>query len=200
MGFCTGLNEHRISAQQKALAVSWHLQTSHSYQNMDFDPTCNYGDTDLTNDDNLVRWKFGELIKNLITLSSSADRQTEIIGIGAICDEMAIDFDTYFTLAYKSYLDNGLLTIDQFEILRELDIYFENRSGEKSPDFWDDFLLDTNPEWQIVRQKAKTILELLKMQDLTIEFEREEKHEMTEKGRQIAMQLTKTRLVRQNAS
>ena len=167
---------------------------------MDFDPIYNYGDTDLTDDDNLVRWKFGELIKNLLTLSASAERQKEIIGIGATCDEMAIDFDTYYTLSYKSYLDKGLLTVDQFETLKDLNIYFENRSGDKSPDFWDDFLLDTNPEWQIVRQKAKTILELLKMQDLTIEFDREEKYEVTDKGKQITMQSTKIRLVKQNAS
>ncbi len=167
---------------------------------MDFDPTYNYGDSDLTNEDNLVRWKFGELIKNLITLSSSANRQSDIIGIGAICDEMAINFETYFTLSYKNYLDNELLTIDQIEALKELDTFFDERSGDKSPEFWDDFLLDTNPEWQIVRQKAKIILELIGMLFLTIEFDREEKYEMTDKGKQVTMQSTKTRLVRQNVS
>lgn len=167
---------------------------------MNFDPTYNYGDTDLTNDDNLVRWKFGELIKNLVTLSSSAERQAEIIGIGATCDEMAIDFDSYFTLEYQSYLDSGLLTFSHGEKLQELDKYFEERSGDKSHDFWDDFLLETNPEWQIVRQKAKAILKSLGMQDLTIEFDREEKYEMTDKGKRVTMQSTKTRLLRQNAS
>ena len=163
---------------------------------MNFDPTYNYGDTDLTNDENLVRWKFGELIKNLVTLSSSAERQAEIIGIGATCDEMAIDFDTYFTLEYQNYLDSGLLTISQVEKLKELDKYFEDRSGDKSPDFWDDFLLETNPEWQYVRRMAKNILEALNMIDLTIEFDRTEKYEIT----RLTMQTTKTRLVKQNAS
>jgi len=167
---------------------------------MDFNPTYNYGDTDLINDDNLVNWKFGELIKNLITLTSNAERQAEILGIGATCDEMAIDFDTYFTLSYQNYIDNHLLTGNQIEKLKELDDYFNERSGDKSPDFWDDFLLDTNPEWQIVRQKAKTILELLGMQDLTIEFDREEKYETTDKGKRLTMQTTKTRLIRINAS
>lgn len=167
---------------------------------MDFDPTYNYGDSDLTNEDNLVRWKFSELIKNLITLSSSANRQSDIIGIAATCDEMAIDFDNYFTSSYKSYLDNELLTIDQVQILKELDTFFDERSGDKSPDFWDDFLLETNPEWQIVRQKAMVILELIGMRDLTIEFDREEKYKMTDKGKQVTMQATKTRLVRQKAS
>ncbi|WP_461791426.1 hypothetical protein [Pedobacter sp.] len=163
---------------------------------MNFDPTYNYGDTDLTNDENLVRWKFSELIKNLITLSSSAERQAEIIGIGATCDEMAIDFDTYFTLEYQNYLDSGLLTVSQVEKLQELDNYFEDRSGDKSPDFWDDFLLEKNPEWQNVRQMAKYILEALNMIDLTIEFDRTEKYETT----RLTIQTTKTRLVKQNAS
>ena len=166
---------------------------------MNFDPTYNYGDTDLTNDENLVRWKFGELIKNLVTLSSSAERQAEIIGIGATCDEMAIDFDTYFTLEYQNYLDSGLLTISQVEKLKDLDKYFEDRSSNKSPDFWDDFLLETSSEWQSVRQKAKTLLETLNMQYLTIEFDRTEKYETTNKGERLTMQTTKTRLVKQNA-
>lgn len=166
---------------------------------MNFDPTYNYGDTDLTNNENLVRWKFGELIKNLVTLSSSAERQAEIIGIGATCDEMAIDFDTYFTLEYQSYLDSGLLTFSQVEKLKDLDNYFEDRSGDKSPDFWDDFLLEMSSEWQSVRQKAKTILETLNMQYLTIEFDRTEKYEITNKGERLIMQTTKTKLVKQNA-
>jgi hypothetical protein len=148
----------------------------------------------------LVLLRFGELIKNLVTLSSEADRQSEIIGIGATCEEMAIDFDTYFTLSYKSYLTNYLLNGDQVEKLKELEIFFEERSGEKSPDFWDDLLLETNPEWQIVRQRAKAILESLGMQDLTIEFDRQEKYEMTDTGKQVTIQSTKTRLIRQNAS
>ncbi|MBB2147230.1 hypothetical protein GM921_17145 [Pedobacter sp. LMG 31464] len=164
---------------------------------MHFDPTNNYGDTDLTNDDNLVHWKFGELIKNLVTLSSSAERQAEIIGIGAICDEMAIDFDTYFTLEYQEYLDSGLLTSSQVEKLKELDKYFEEQSGDKSLDFWDDFLLETSSEWQDVRQKAKTILETLNMQDFTIEFDRTEKYKKTNKGERLTMQTTKTRLIKQ---
>lgn len=162
---------------------------------MKFNPTYNYGDTDLTLDHNLICWKFGELIKNLITLSSNADRQAEIIGIGAICDEMAEEFDTYFTMSYHSFLDNNLLTPNQVNKLIELDTFFNERSGDKSPDFWDDFTLEINPEWEIVRQKAKNILESLGMQDLAIEFDRKEEYEMTSSGRRITLQSTKTRLV-----
>lgn len=162
---------------------------------MRFEPTFNYGDTDLALDHNLVCWKFGQLITNLITLSCDAKRQAEIIGIGMTCDEMALDFHTYFTLSYHSFLNNSLLTPDQVNKLIELDTFFEERSGEKSPEFWDEFTLDTNPEWEIVRQRASEVLESLGMQDLVVEFDREEEYEMTSRGKQITMQSTKTRLV-----
>jgi len=102
---------------------------------MKFEPTFNYGDTDLTLDHNLICWKFGQLITNLITLSSDATRQAEIVGIGATCDEMAEEFYTYFTLSYHSFLTNNLLTPDQVNKLIELDTFFDERSGDKSPDF-----------------------------------------------------------------
>ena len=152
---------------------------------MRFDATHDYGKTDLTDDDNLVRWKFAELIKNLVTLSSSAEQQLKMTEIGAVCDEMALDFATYFVLSYQTYLRVGLLTLDEAEQLKKLDKYFEDRSGEKSPDFWDDSLLKTNPEWQVVREKAKCILEMLRMQDLEIEFERTVEYKVSKEGKQI---------------
>ena len=165
---------------------------------MKFDPTYDYGNLDLSVEEDLVRYKFRELVINLVTLSSPAERQIEIIGIGAACDEMAIDFDTYFTLSYQSYIDNNLLTENQIKKLIELDDYFNERSGDKQPEFWDDFLLETNPEWQIVRQKAKTILEILGMQDLTIEFDRTEECKVINGVKRITAQMTKTKLIRKN--
>ena len=167
---------------------------------MDFDPTYNYGETDLTKDDNLVYWKFGELIKNLVTLASDAKRQYEIIGIGATCNEMAEDFYNYFTISYHAYVDGKLLTELQVAKLQELDTFFDDRSGDKATNFWDDNLLETNFDWKVVRQKASNILFSLGMQDLTLEFDRDEKYEITDKGKKLTAQMTKTRLVRQNAS
>jgi len=161
-----------------------------------FDPTYNYGNEDLEVAENLIRWKFAELLKNLITLSSVAQLQTEIIGIGAVCDEMAEDFYTYFTLSYSSYIDNHLLTQAQIEKLIELDMFFNERSEIISPEFWDDSLLSTNPEWEIVRQKAKEILIILGFQDLAIDIYREEKYEMLESGNKLSVQATQLRLKR----
>jgi len=165
-------------------------------QNMQFDPTHNYGSENLEIAENLIRWKFAELLKNLITLSSKAQRQTEIIGIGVACDEMVEDFNTYFTLSYNSYVENYLLTHAQHLKLLELEMFFIERSAYKSLDFWDDFLLSTNPEWEIVRQKAKEILNMLDFKDLTVDLFREEKYENTGNGNQISIQSTQLRLVR----
>ncbi len=46
---------------------------------MSYDPTIDYSQMDLSIDKNLAYWKFSELIKNLITLSSDAPRQIELI-------------------------------------------------------------------------------------------------------------------------
>ncbi|MCC7520471.1 MAG: hypothetical protein IT220_02450 [Flavobacteriaceae bacterium] len=164
---------------------------------MSYDPTIDYSQKGLSIDKNLAYWKFSELIKNLITLSSDAPRQIELIGYGAVADEMAIDFGTYYTLSYQSYIDFKLLTIDQKNELDELDKYLEDRSGDKSPDFWDDFKLDINPDWSCVRLKAKNILELLKMDDLSIDFDRTEKFDSSGN---LTIQTTKTRLIKKNVS
>jgi len=165
---------------------------------MKFDPTYDYGSSDLTVEENNVYWKFGELITNLVTLSSPAERQVEIIGIGACTDEMAMDFETYFTLSFQQYCKYELMDSESLDKLKQLDSFFEERSGDKSPAFWDNSLLDTNPEWEIVREEAKTILEMMGMQDLRIEFERTEEYETIGSIKRITMQSTKTRLIRKN--
>ena len=111
---------------------------------MKFEPTYDYRQSDFDKEENLILWKFGELIKNLIIISSDADTQRYIIGIGAAPDEMALDFDSYFTLSYNQYLDNRLLIKDAFDELMLLNDIFERYSVDKSSDFWDDSLLDTN--------------------------------------------------------
>ncbi|SBW02793.1 hypothetical protein [uncultured Dysgonomonas sp.] len=138
---------------------------------MKFEPTYNYSQTDLDKEENQILWKFGELIKSLITIASDADRQRYVIGIGIVTDEMVLDFESYFTLSYNQYLDNQLLNKDAFDELMLLDDFFEKRSGDKDPDFWDDSLLDINNDWNIARKKAKRILEIMGWNNLDIECE-----------------------------
>jgi hypothetical protein len=164
-----------------------------------FDPTHNYGDGDMSNEQNLAYWKFGELIKVLVTMTCSADRQIEIMGAGVVTDEMAEDFHTYYTLSHREFRDNGLLTDISIKKLNELNDFFDQRSGGKDPDFWDDFKLGTNDDWKVVRAKSKEILTILGMDNLDLEFDRVEKFEKTVDGQRLIMQTTKSRLMRKNS-
>lgn len=160
-----------------------------------FNPTIDYGLFDLAKEENLVYWKFGELIKTLVTLSSSADRQIEIIGAGVVTDEMAEDFYSYFTTSYMQYIENKLIDETTINKLKQLDYFLDQRSGDKDPDFWDDTTLSTNKDWQNVRTQAKEILTLLGFENLDIDFERTEKYETSNEGKKLLMQTTRTRLI-----
>lgn len=127
-----------------------------------FDPTFNYGSSDLSDDRNLALYKFAELIKNLIALSSNAERQIEIIGYVAVCDKMAEDFHTYFKLSFNAYVKYGLMETDQVVKLTDLDVFLEQRRGDKSPEFWDDLMLATNQEWNVVRHRYWSVQASLK--------------------------------------
>lgn len=161
-----------------------------------FDPIFDYRLSDLTKEDNLVCWKFGELVKTLVTLSSSADRQIEIMGAGIVTDEMAEYFHTYFTLSYKQFVDNKLLDETTINKLNYLDNFLDQRSGDKDPDFWDDTTLSTNNDWKNVRTQAKEILTLLGFESLDIDFERIEKYENSNEGQKLLSQTTRTRLIK----
>lgn len=100
-----------------------------------------------------------------------------------------------FTRNIDLYKEFNLLSSQQLEKLNALDLFFDHRSGEKSPDFWDDFSLETNQEWEMVRQMAKDILKLFGMEDLRLEIKKEEKFEMTNLGQKIIIQFTKIRLI-----
>ena len=167
---------------------------------MEFDPTKDYYGLDLTVDTNQVTWNYWEFIKNLVTLSSPADQQREIIGFGAAADEMAIDFESYFTLNSQRYLDHKLLTEDQVTKLNTLDKFFDERSGDKMPEFWDDEILDSHPDWATVRKISQEILEHMEYGDLEIDIERTTEYSKSNKGESLMMESTKTRLKKKNAS
>ncbi|RYX99800.1 hypothetical protein EON78_02620 [bacterium] len=159
---------------------------------MKFDPLVDYGLLDLNLEHNLVCWKFGELIKTLITLSSNAERQKEIIGAGVVTDEMAEDFHNYFTSSVAEYIDNKLLDEVAIKKLSMLDNFLDERSDSKDPKFWDDTLLSVNSDWQFVRREAKEILKLLKFDYIDLDFERTEKYE----GPKLILHKTRTRLIK----
>ena len=168
---------------------------------MKFDPTYDYGNADLAIELNLVYWKFGELIKTLITLASNADRQIDIMGVGVITDEMAEDFYSYSTLSQEAFIQNGLLDENAVEKLNQLDHFFDQRSDDKDPDFWDDAVLATHEDWEHIRKQAQDILVCMDFGDLDIAFDRSEKYVTTDKGhQQLVVQSTKTRLINKKSA
>lgn len=161
-----------------------------------FEPFYDYGHSDLTNERNLALWKYGELIKTLITLSSIAHRQKELVGAGAVADEMAEDFNRYFTESIKQLKEYQLVTDAHCTQLSELDQFLDMRSGDCMPDFWDNSSLESHPDWNTVRQMARDILVAMGMEHLDIAFDRTEKYTTTSSGQQLTMQTTKSRLVK----
>ncbi|MEO1217898.1 MAG: hypothetical protein AAFY45_30500, partial [Bacteroidota bacterium] len=81
--------------------------------------------------------------------------------------------------------------------LNQIDTFLENRSGEKMPDFWNDDLLDSHPDWKVVRTMSKEILRLMKCGDLKIEIERSIKKRLSSKGEPLVIEGTKTILIKQ---
>ena len=164
---------------------------------MDFDPTKDYYGMDMSIETNVVKWNFWEFIKNLVTLSSDSKSQKEIIGFGAVADEMAIDFETYYTLQSKRYLEYDLLDSELISKLNKIDTFLENRSGEKMPNFWNDDLLDSHPDWKAIRKMSKEILRLMGFDDLKIQIERSIQKSKSSEGEPLVIEGTKTRLIKQ---
>ena len=148
----------------------------------------------------LINWQFDELVINLITISSDADRQKEIIGLGEVACEMAEDFHTYYSTVHKNYTDNNLLTLEQKSELDKLDKFFAFQFEEKESQFWDDEQLATNSNWKEARSMAQRILKILGKDDLTIEFERTTENTTSKKGEELIIEKTKAHLKKKNIS
>ncbi|MBE2256127.1 MAG: hypothetical protein IAE65_08000 [Ignavibacteria bacterium] len=166
------------------------------YEKLNFDPTFNYGNEDLKNYDNLIRYKFSQLIINLILLSSSSTQQILFFGIGNACNEMAIDFDLYFTQEKESYLERGLLTLDSVDKLKELDKLFCEKSEDKNHEFWDDDNLKSNSNWKLVREKSNEILKMLNFDNLTLELDRNNNFRMDNGNVNLIGQTDKIQIVK----
>lgn len=165
---------------------------------MNFDPTKNYYGLDHSKEENVVLWNYWEFVKTLVTLSIPAIKQKEILGYGEVADEMAIDFETYYTLNIEKYKTHQLLNSNHESKLNILDKFLDDRSGNKMPEFWNNNVLDSHPDWEKVREMAKDILSSLNFQNLRIEFERSLKKSTPKEGEPLIIQGTKTLLIKEN--
>jgi hypothetical protein len=138
---------------------------------MSFDPLINYGVLDFSKEENLVYWNFSELIKTLITFSKDAGDQLEIMGTNAAATEMALDFDSFFTLSAAKYGKYRLLDFDQINEITALGHFLDERSSDE--EFWTADSLYSNRDWLWVRSTARELLKLIGMDNLDIQIEKE---------------------------
>ena len=125
-------------------------------------------------DKGVIQYHFEELIKTLITLSSSADRQIYIIGMGHTGVEMVNDFDAYYRDFINHYLELGFLTLEQSKSLNKFNEYLDGICNSQSDGFFYDRLeVKTNVIWEEIRTESKKLLMILNKDHLDIEVIRE---------------------------
>ncbi|WP_298420509.1 hypothetical protein [uncultured Kordia sp.] len=135
-------------------------------------------------------WRFEELVKTLIAMSSSFERQKEIYGFGATADEMLMDFYSHYTLNKVKFLERKFITNESKKLLDDIDSLTDSWSDEKEEDFW--FEMENYEEdWNVLRGKAKLALVKLGKDKCTVEVKHE--NNFDENGN-IVMQKTKIEL------
>lgn len=139
--------------------------------------------------------QFDELVKTLIVLSAPADRQKEICGYGCPGDDMANDFDEYYTQARNLYVEHDLLTSEQLKVLDELDRYLEGRSGQWNAEFWQEpSSLTSHPDWESIRGLANACLVGLGKWHLDLEVSHEIENTLASDGKPLVIQHTHMKL------
>lgn len=147
---------------------------------MKFDPLTDYSQHDFKDPEHLLKWNFSELIKTLITLSAAPDRQLVILGNSENPgEEMVLDFESFYDLSVKKYVQAKLLRFDQAEELEGLQalIYeIDEESVSRTSVFEDEI-------WEEIRTRSSQVLQSLEMNDLDIHIEETEKEEETIDGK-----------------
>ncbi|MEN7550482.1 hypothetical protein AAG747_21360 [Rapidithrix thailandica] len=144
---------------------------------------------ELFETDNLL-WQFEEMIKTLIAMTLPLDEQIDFYGVGVTADEMLEDFDSCYVLNKTHFLKRNLINAQAKEQLDEIDFLTNKWSEEKAQDFWFEMEKHSS-DWNILREKAKSILKLLNKENLTVDINHE--NELDENG-DIAVQRTKIEL------
>lgn len=110
-----------------------------------------------------IKWHLGALKRALLILSSPAEKQVELMEVNDIPLSMSADFDCHFLHIRQDYIDAGLLSPEQFEVLDRVDAYFKEIADTLKEDefdvFWEDRdQLFTHPSWEHLRVLTKDCL------------------------------------------
>lgn len=135
--------------------------------------------------------QFNELIKTLIALSSAANRQRAIYGEAPPGDEMAEDFNSYFTRNKSLLLDKGLIDQEAFDLLGTLARFMDVKSAENDLEFWDD--LEQHKDWEMIRELARLCLVKLGKEKYRLQVEHQ--YGRDDNGR-VTSQVTKAELLK----
>ena len=115
---------------------------------------------ELFETDNLL-WQFEEMIKTLIALTLPLDEQINFYGVGATADEMLEDFYSFYVLNKDRFLKRELITAEAKKQLDDIDSLTDKWTEEKDDVFW--FEMEKHQDdWNILREKSKSVLKLLK--------------------------------------
>jgi hypothetical protein len=89
----------------------------------------------------------------------AADQATYLarIGVGDLADELALDFDDHVRLV-TTFMDHGWLTQTEVASLQTLDRLLDDISGRANAHLWRGDALATRPEWERIRDQARTFL------------------------------------------
>jgi len=120
----------------------------------------------MSSDKDRVQEFFNELIKQLIIMSLKGKSQIEYFGLLNAGDELALDFDNFYSLKKEEYIFHNLLDQQQIKKLDELNEFLDERSGGKNANFWNN--VETHEDWGKVRLLARECLRLLNKQGLGI--------------------------------
>lgn len=159
---------------------------------MAFDPLFNYETLNLQEPKNLAYYRFAEIIKGLVTLSSGAERQQEIIGIGEAAAEMAEDFNGHLYLGTPLFTEYQLADTVLLEKLQQLADFMYTHGP--SDNFWDKESLYHHPGWEKVRTDAREILIGMGYSHLTLVISREEFYKEMAGKQYLTGQRTRLRL------
>jgi hypothetical protein len=152
----------------------------------------------MTEDEELIQRLFDGLVKHLIVLSLPADYQREYMGLGHTGDELALEFENYYTLHKEQYINQGLINKEQKSQLDYLDNFFDERSGKDHIEFWEE--VKSHSDWELVRDAAKECIAALDKQEYGIKVKYDYEKNYFDGQEHWVMHSTKTELIKKAAA
>jgi len=103
--------------------------------------------------------KWNRLVEPLVLLANDADTQLAMLPhFVHRPDELALIFDDCFVFL-DTLVESGLVNDTDAESLRALDQHFAAMSGQENAQRWTDDAVRNAPEWAIVRESSRSILQ-----------------------------------------